>query len=56
MNEPSQRSGGQHNWARNAGLFTGACGAIAAAAGVDEFVQVALAVYHRHQGIPWPAL
>jgi hypothetical protein len=39
MNEPAKSSGGEHNWARNAGLFTGACGAIAAATGVDEFVQ-----------------
>jgi hypothetical protein len=39
MNEPAKSSGGQHNWARDAGLFTGACGAIGAAAGVDEFVQ-----------------
>jgi hypothetical protein len=39
MNERAKSSGGQHNWARDAGLFTGACGAIGAAAGVDEFVQ-----------------
>ena len=39
MNEPGQRSGGEHTWARRDGLFTGACSAIAAAAGVDELVQ-----------------
>jgi hypothetical protein len=39
MNEPGQRSGGEHTWARRDGLFTGACSAIAAAAGVDAFVQ-----------------
>jgi hypothetical protein len=39
VNEPAKSSRGQHNWARNPGLFTGACGAIAAVAGVDEFVQ-----------------
>jgi hypothetical protein len=39
MNKPGKRSGGEYNWARDVGLFTGACGAIAAAVGVDEFVQ-----------------
>ena len=39
MNKPGQRSSGEHTWARSFGLLTGACGAIAAAAGVDEFVQ-----------------
>lgn len=39
MNKPGQRSGGEHTWARRGGLFTGACSAIAAAAGVDELVQ-----------------
>jgi hypothetical protein len=39
MNEPAKSSGAQHNWARRGGLFTAACSAIAAAAGVDEFVQ-----------------
>jgi hypothetical protein len=39
MNGPAKSSGGEHNWARNAGLFTGACGAIAAAPGVYDLVQ-----------------
>lgn len=38
MNEPAKSSGAQHNWAHRDVLFIAACSAIAAAAGVDEFV------------------
>ena len=47
MNKPGQRFGGEHTWARRDGLFTGACSAIAAAAGVDELVQTS----QRNEGV-----